>query len=392
MARLNGYTPQQSVELYPTTGDFDDYMYGELGTLTYTIELGTQFIPPESEVAPIVQKNVECCLYLLREAADPFPLVDHTPLATSANPQGPYRVTARLGRNRRPGFESPVLTLYYRSGDAPEGQATMPQGADGLFEAAIPGAGITTHRYWIVATGSGGQTVRIPESGEHSFRVVERLVLVVADDGGRGYDAYYTRPLQTQATDHRVFRTRTDGTLTPEDLASASAVVWFTGDQYTQTLTAEDQALLKGYLDKGGRLALFGQDLGYDIKESVFYRDVLKARFIRDTASSTSVTGQGFLAGLAAEIGPSTDGVSQRYPEVIEALAGATVLATYADGTTGGLSVATARHRIAYLGFGLEGVSGEDRRAALLGRVLTWLAGSSDPGLAGARVGLLVGP
>ncbi len=52
MAALNGYTPAQSVSLYPTSGTTDDWAYAELGVPSYTYEVGPMygqcggFMPP----------------------------------------------------------------------------------------------------------------------------------------------------------------------------------------------------------------------------------------------------------------------------------------------------------------------------------------------------------
>ncbi len=43
LAYFNGYTPQQSIGLYPTDGTSDGPSYGELGVAAFTIELGTSF-------------------------------------------------------------------------------------------------------------------------------------------------------------------------------------------------------------------------------------------------------------------------------------------------------------------------------------------------------------
>ncbi len=43
LAWFNGYTPQQSIGLYPTDGTSDAPSYGELGVASFTIELGTAF-------------------------------------------------------------------------------------------------------------------------------------------------------------------------------------------------------------------------------------------------------------------------------------------------------------------------------------------------------------
>lgn len=65
MAELTGYTPQQSSDLYPTSGDFCDWFYGATGALSYTFELGTRFVPAEEEVPGIVAKNLDAVRYFL---------------------------------------------------------------------------------------------------------------------------------------------------------------------------------------------------------------------------------------------------------------------------------------------------------------------------------------
>ena len=70
------YTPQQSAQLYPTTGDFLDWCYGdsyyEMGksTFCYTIEACNEFQPPANQLDQICAENAKGGLYLLTEAAN----------------------------------------------------------------------------------------------------------------------------------------------------------------------------------------------------------------------------------------------------------------------------------------------------------------------------------
>jgi len=59
------YTPEAAWELYPASGVTDDWAYGMHGTFAYTVELGTEFIPPASQVYQIVEDNLEGALILL---------------------------------------------------------------------------------------------------------------------------------------------------------------------------------------------------------------------------------------------------------------------------------------------------------------------------------------
>lgn len=68
------YTPQQSSQLYPTTGDATDYFYGwnlyvgGTNTLAYTVEIGASFQPPPSALDQIVRENWDGAYHLLSVA------------------------------------------------------------------------------------------------------------------------------------------------------------------------------------------------------------------------------------------------------------------------------------------------------------------------------------
>lgn len=68
MAEFNKYTSQVSADLYPSSGDTDDFMYGELKSLSFTFELATTFIPQPSEIAKICDSNVPAVLHLIDKA------------------------------------------------------------------------------------------------------------------------------------------------------------------------------------------------------------------------------------------------------------------------------------------------------------------------------------
>jgi hypothetical protein len=59
------YTPMPSYDLYAASGTTDDYAYGQHGIFSYTIELGTTFIPPQGDIAGICQNNLQAAKILL---------------------------------------------------------------------------------------------------------------------------------------------------------------------------------------------------------------------------------------------------------------------------------------------------------------------------------------
>jgi carboxypeptidase T len=82
MAKWNGYTPQQSSELYIASGDTTDWSYGELKIISFTFELdpsrwgGGGFYPGAGHIEPTVAKNTEPVLYLLEYADNPYRAIE----------------------------------------------------------------------------------------------------------------------------------------------------------------------------------------------------------------------------------------------------------------------------------------------------------------------------
>lgn len=72
MAEIMDYEPMQSADLYPAAGDSDDYLYADHDVLAYTIELGTRFVPSESQVPSICVKGGKALRYLFLNARDPW--------------------------------------------------------------------------------------------------------------------------------------------------------------------------------------------------------------------------------------------------------------------------------------------------------------------------------
>ncbi|NTY01730.1 M14 family zinc carboxypeptidase [Deinococcus sp. JMULE3] len=75
LAYFNGYTPEQAVGLYPTSGTTDDFAYGELGVASYTFELGSAFFESCSTfTGTVLPQNQAALLYALRVARAPYQL------------------------------------------------------------------------------------------------------------------------------------------------------------------------------------------------------------------------------------------------------------------------------------------------------------------------------
>ncbi len=87
------YTPEQTAFLYPTTGDVDGWLYGfsfyslSKNLLSYTVEAGSEFIPPESQLDQLVRENFDGAFYLCTVADSIENLL--TPPVVCVQPTGP---------------------------------------------------------------------------------------------------------------------------------------------------------------------------------------------------------------------------------------------------------------------------------------------------------------
>ncbi|MET7641736.1 M14 family metallopeptidase [Streptomyces sp. NPDC005438] len=74
MAETNGYTPQQSSDLYITDGAIDDWLWGDQKVFAYTFEMypgpsgGDGFYPPDEKIEEETARNKEAVLLLLENA------------------------------------------------------------------------------------------------------------------------------------------------------------------------------------------------------------------------------------------------------------------------------------------------------------------------------------
>lgn len=92
LAYFNGYTPQQSIGLYPTDGTSDGPSYGELGVAAFTIELGTSFFESCTSYNNSTKpKNLPALIYSAKVARAPYQIpggADVTTLSLSNDASG----------------------------------------------------------------------------------------------------------------------------------------------------------------------------------------------------------------------------------------------------------------------------------------------------------------
>ncbi len=199
-------------------------------------------------------------------------------------------------------------------------------------------------------------------------------ILLVDDDQGSVYETYYTAALNALGYSYDLWTVSTQGSPSLATLQQYSVVIWFTGDDYTNTLTGTDQSNLGAYLDGGGHLFITGQDIGYDIRSDAFYGNYLHASYVLDDTNTYDLSGADLFAGVNISISGGDGANNQGYPSEIGPINGAWGVFDYAGSYTwGGLAVDTGTYRLIYFSFGFEAINSASARNAVMSSALTWL-------------------
>lgn len=196
---------------------------------------------------------------------------------------------------------------------------------------------------------------------------LEALPPVLVVDNSKSSDNlinYYSQALQDLGIDFNCHNTDKDGDVSEDILMPYNMVIWFTGGKTSDTVDDNDSAILEKYLNSGGSLFITGQDIGYNIKTKAFYKDMLKAKYIKDKADTRIVRSD--TISFAIEDGDGAD--NQKYPDVIEP-EGSQVLFDYKDDGAAALYY-VGDYKVVYFGFGFEAISTQQNRKDVMGIVI----------------------
>ncbi len=178
MAAWTGYTPEQGYDLYKTSGVWDDWSYAEAGAFSFTIEMGTAFQPPASEIINQSKLLLSSLAYLGETADDlhldaPSVKVDAAP-RLEVDAGAPTQVTAHVDAPN--GLDTGTVSLVYsRNGGATWSSAKMRAvGDDGMtYVGDLPGlAGGSQAVYYVKAVDDAGITRTGPFSAPYSVYFV----------------------------------------------------------------------------------------------------------------------------------------------------------------------------------------------------------------------------
>ncbi|MGC8949403.1 MAG: CARDB domain-containing protein, partial [Thermoprotei archaeon] len=203
-------------------------------------------------------------------------------------------------------------------------------------------------------------------------------ILLVDDDSGYNFEFYYKNALDNKGYKYNVWHVSALGNSPNITILSLyQIIIWFTGNDWWNTLTSEDQANLQTYLDSGGNLFISGQDIGWDLTENgavsnSFYQNYLHAQYMFDDTNDDYVNG---IAGdpISDGLTLNLSGRNNNYPSAIEPINGATRIFIYFNnGTTAGLKY-NGTYKLIYLAFPFEAINNDSIQAELIDRSIKWL-------------------
>ena len=211
-------------------------------------------------------------------------------------------------------------------------------------------------------------------------------ILFVDDDGGADYENNFITILDELGTRHLyVLQYDLDALNKQTDLSQFKALIWNVS-WASPAFTQSDINILRSYLNNGGNLLLFGQDIGWDIYDrqggsnfseaKSFYQIYLDAAYKNDNSGGTSMNGikgdpigDGLSFSLLAPYG-----YSNNFPEWIESNRGSSqpVFKYNSNNYTAALRYDSGTYKTVYFGIGLEQVAVDSNRRVIIERTLDW--------------------
>lgn len=175
-------------------------------------------------------------------------------------------------------------------------------------------------------------------------------------------------------------------------LNAYDGIFWILGDEGSanETFSSQEQALVKNYLENGGKLFVSGSEIGWDLvnqgtaEDKKFYNDYLKATFVADDAGATAVSGVPgtALAGADFVIGQTYE---EDYPDEVGTYGGATLCMRYANTKGAGVEFegpfgsSMKNGKLIHLAFALETTANDSAFDLVIGSALKFF--STEPTL-----------
>jgi hypothetical protein len=240
-------------------------------------------------------------------------------------------------------------------------------------------------------------SVFVPTSGQSvQLALAEAEVLLVDDDAGSAYERPYQESLDRLGVLRRTFSVA-DSAALPTGVLSAfteePTVVWMTGDDTTDAMTAAERALVLDHLTAGGSAIITGQNIAeYSDSADLLLEKTLGIRWTGNAPSLLVVGFSGDPIGNGVSYSFSGGAGNQTSKDRFEIVPGSlgtptkTLYHKYLGSDTtmlAGARIVAPSWTAVFFGFGLEGLAG-DRVDSLLARSLRFfqetVTGIAAPG------------
>ena len=257
---------------------------------------------------------------------------------------------------------------HLSTGSSQEVSFTWSKGAKGEYDLGVYAAPLIGEDY--TENNYDEKTINVRESAN--------LILLVDDDDGTHDETYYENALV--ANDYNYIKTEVSPSLA--ELNSFDCVVWFTGRDFTTTLSSQDQANLAAYLDGGGSLFISGQDIGYNVGDTDFYSEYLYSEYVKDSMTTHTlegVTSDPITDGITIQISKGDGSNNQYWPSEIRPVNSyATGIFNYQGSGIGAIRIDNGIYKVVYFAFGFEAINSCLDRNEVMGKVIKELISAPD--------------
>jgi len=218
---------------------------------------------------------------------------------------------------------------------------------------------------------------------DYRWSVGNKQFLIVDDDGSDqwSYDKYFIEVLDSVQVPYDVHNILAEGVPAVELLNEYPCAIWFTGDHRDSTVSPDDIASMKGFLDGGGKLLLTGQDIVEHIStlpDPAFLADYLHVGYggMTELPIMEGVPGDPITSDLTIACNSTGGAANQRSMDKLVPLPGAETIFNYYQSTDVAGIRYDGAYRLVVLGFGMEGIAdllvGYDTREDLIRSIWDW--------------------
>ena len=235
----------------------------------------------------------------------------------------------------------------------------------GYFEFNLPQG---KYQIDVLSKGFRKQSQQIDTSNQntYTFQLLRLPSVLLADlSSSNHYKNYYIQAIDRLNLSYEIASDQLDSDL----FEGYALIIWFTGNVYQSTITRNQQEVLTEVIKNGGRFIMTGQDASFSLRREPFYKEVLGSVMVIDETKERQVSG----LGLALNINGPQGASNQSYPDELNThfkAKKAQIILNWANGKGAGILNSYGTGKTVNLGFGMEGLNGDEEVYKLLKAIL----------------------